>query len=152
MMADTKVIIKPSTSRLIQTSLCLKLTTGSLVIAFFGPCRVDRVLGLRSEPASDLTFTGLRSGSPSGLTFTGLRSGLASGLTFTGLRSEPASGLTFTGLRSGPASGLTFTGLDEATGLFIRKSIDIYKHNRFYLLGSVLINNTEKLRLVFQQA
>ncbi|MGZ8984723.1 MAG: hypothetical protein ACXW11_12395, partial [Methylotenera sp.] len=71
-MADIKVIIKPSTSRLIQTSLCLKLTTGSLVIAFFGPCRVDRVLGLRSELTSGLTFTGLRSGLASGLTFTGL--------------------------------------------------------------------------------
>ena len=147
MMADTKVITKPSTSRLIKISLYLKSPGGCLVIAFLGPCRFERVLGLRSGLASGLVFVGLCSGLASGLTFTGLRLGLASGLTFTGLRLGLASGLTFTGLRSGLASGLTFAGLGEATGLFIRKSIEIYKHSQFYLLGSVLFNNTESIKM-----
>ena len=67
-----------------------------------------------------------------------------------GLRSGLTSDLTFTGLRSRLASGLTFVGLTGVIGLFIRKSIDSYKHDRFYLLKSVLFNNKEKLRLVFR--
>ncbi|MEI7997025.1 MAG: hypothetical protein WCH01_19185 [Methylococcaceae bacterium] len=112
MMADTKVTAKPNTSRLIQISLCLKLTTGGLVIAFFGP---RGFLGVR----------GLRSGLTSGLVFVGLRSGLALSLGFTGLRSGLASGLTFTGLSSELALGLTLTGFGGATGSFIRKSIEV---------------------------
>ena len=118
-MAVTAVIDKPDTSRVIKSSLCLKLPTGGFVIAFFEPCRVDRVLGLRSGLVSDLTFTGSRSRVASGFTFTGLRSELALGLAFTGSRSELASDLTFTGLRSELALGLTFTGLRGVTGLFI---------------------------------
>ena len=67
-----------------------------------------------------------------------------------GLRSGLTSDLTFISLRSGLISDLTFTGLTGVIGLFIRKSIDSYKHDRFYLLESVLFNNKEKLRLVFQ--
>jgi len=48
------------------------------------------------------------------------------------------SALAFTGLRSEPPLGLTLTGLGGAKGSFIRKSIEIYKHSQFYLLGSVL--------------
>ena len=77
MIVETVAINKPSTSRVINSSLCPNALTGSLVIAFFDPCRVERARGLRS--------------------------GLASGLTFVGLRG--------------------------AIGLFIRKSIMIYKHN-----------------------
>ncbi|MDD1641201.1 MAG: hypothetical protein LUQ68_06790 [Methylococcaceae bacterium] len=119
MIAVTAVVDKPNTSRVIKSSLYLKLPIGGLVIAFFEPCPADRVLGLRSGLVSDLTFTGSRSGVASGFTFTGLRSELALGLAFTGSRSELASDLTFTGLRSELALGLTFTGLRGVTGLFI---------------------------------
>jgi hypothetical protein len=60
MMADTVVINKPSTSRLIKINLCLKLTTGGFVIAFFDTCRTERARGLRSGLASGLTIVGLR--------------------------------------------------------------------------------------------
>jgi len=131
MIAVTAVTDKPNTSRVIKSSLCLKLPTGGFVIAFFEPCRVDRVLGLRPGLASSLAFVGSRSGLASGLTFTGLRSELAPGLAFAGSSSALASGLTFTGLRSELALGLTFTGLGGVTGLFIRKSIEAYKHDQF---------------------
>jgi hypothetical protein len=106
MIAVTAVIDKPNTSKVIKSNLCLKLPIGCLVIAFFEPCRVDRVLGLRSGLAS-------------GLAFVGSSSGPALDLTFTGSCSELALGLTFTGLRLEPAPGLAFTGLEGITGLFI---------------------------------
>ena len=115
MMADTKVITKPNTSRLIKINLFLKFPNGGLVITFFEPCRVDRVLGLRSGLASGLTFIGL----PSGLTLA----------------------LTFAGLHSGLASGLTIFGLRGVTGLFIRKRFEASKHDQFYLSGTMLFNN-----------
>ena len=60
MIADTAVITKPSTSRVINSSLCLKLTTGGLGITFFDTCFVERARGLRTGFASGLTFAGLR--------------------------------------------------------------------------------------------
>jgi hypothetical protein len=92
-----------------------------LVITFFATCRVERARGLRS----------------------GLASGLASELAFFGLRG--VTGLAFAGLLG--ATALAFGGLRGATGSFIRKSIKTYKYNQFYLLGSVLINNTESIKM-----
>jgi hypothetical protein len=61
MIADTAVITKPDTSRLIKSSLRLKFFSGGLVIAFFDLCRGARVaLGLSLAPGSGLVFVGLR--------------------------------------------------------------------------------------------
>ncbi|MFZ2170569.1 MAG: hypothetical protein WAW61_13150 [Methylococcaceae bacterium] len=60
MIADTAVITRPVTSRLIKSKLRLKFLTGGLVIAFFDPCRVARVRGLLLGPDSGFTFAELR--------------------------------------------------------------------------------------------
>ena len=105
MIADTAVITKPSTSKVINSTLCPKWPTGGLVISFFDPCRGLRTRGLRSGTVSELTFAGL---------------------VVTCFNS--CRGLRTRGLRSGTASELTFTGLSGVAGLFISKSIGNYNH------------------------
>jgi len=60
MIADTAVTTKPSTSKLINSSLCLKLTPCGLGITFFDTGFVERARGFRSGFAKGLTCAGLR--------------------------------------------------------------------------------------------
>ena len=67
MIAATAVIAKPSTSKLTNSNLCLKLTPCGLGITFFDTGFVERARGFRSGFAKGLTFAGL-----SGVGVTGL--------------------------------------------------------------------------------